>query len=110
MEHTFAALKDCFQSLQELWHPIQSEDDLQYMSYWVMCCIILHNMVIQFEENCGIFGGAGSTNDWALRNQGADRILPPEPHDPDVGLIGDTSYHGTPGHAARARLMEIILG
>ncbi|KIK33474.1 hypothetical protein CY34DRAFT_65021, partial [Suillus luteus UH-Slu-Lm8-n1] len=50
VEHTFAALKGRFQSLRELRHPMQNDNDLQYTSYWVMCCIILHNMVIRFEE------------------------------------------------------------
>ncbi|KIK74613.1 hypothetical protein PAXRUDRAFT_94559, partial [Paxillus rubicundulus Ve08.2h10] len=50
VEHTFAALKGCFQSLQELRHPIQDEEELQYVIHWVNCCLILHNMVIQFEE------------------------------------------------------------
>ncbi|KAG2342375.1 hypothetical protein BDR05DRAFT_863774, partial [Suillus weaverae] len=49
VEHTFAALKGRFQSLRELRHPMQNEDDLQYISYWVICCVILHNMIIRFE-------------------------------------------------------------
>ncbi|KAG2343744.1 hypothetical protein BDR05DRAFT_860535, partial [Suillus weaverae] len=79
VEHTFAALKGRFQSLQELRHPMQNENDLQYISYWVICCVILHNMIIRFEEHQGIFGGTGSTNGWALRNQGANLISSPEP-------------------------------
>ncbi|KIK74655.1 hypothetical protein PAXRUDRAFT_157970, partial [Paxillus rubicundulus Ve08.2h10] len=50
VEHAFAALKGCFQSLQELCHPIQNEKELQYVIHWADCCLILHNMIIQFEE------------------------------------------------------------
>ncbi|KIK76956.1 hypothetical protein PAXRUDRAFT_168291 [Paxillus rubicundulus Ve08.2h10] len=50
VEHAFGALKGCFQSLQELWHSIHSTKDLQYAVNWVIFCLILHNMIIQFEE------------------------------------------------------------
>ncbi|KIK73622.1 hypothetical protein PAXRUDRAFT_41480, partial [Paxillus rubicundulus Ve08.2h10] len=50
VEHAFAALKGHFQSLWELHHPIRNEQELQYVIHWVNCCLILHNMVIQFEE------------------------------------------------------------
>ncbi|KAG2742978.1 hypothetical protein P692DRAFT_20642052, partial [Suillus brevipes Sb2] len=50
VEHAFAALKDRFQSLRELRHPLQHDKHLAYISYWVQCCLILHNMVIHFEE------------------------------------------------------------
>ncbi|KAG2073943.1 hypothetical protein BDR04DRAFT_1009589 [Suillus decipiens] len=46
IEHAFAALKGHFQSLHELRHPMQTEKHLKYTSYWIMCCMILHNMVI----------------------------------------------------------------
>ncbi|KIK77560.1 hypothetical protein PAXRUDRAFT_41818, partial [Paxillus rubicundulus Ve08.2h10] len=49
VEHAFAALKGCFQSLQELRHPVQNKQDLQYLICWVNSCLILHNMVICFE-------------------------------------------------------------
>lgn len=38
-----------------------------------------------------------------------ETLSPPEQQDPDVGLVGDTSYVGTPGHAAYAELMENLL-
>jgi hypothetical protein len=66
-------------------------------------------MIIHFEEQHNIFSGEGSTSDWALGVEGGDLIPPPELPDPDVGLVGDTSYFGTPGHAVRARLMQTLL-
>ncbi|KIN99226.1 hypothetical protein M404DRAFT_114857, partial [Pisolithus tinctorius Marx 270] len=50
VEHAFAALKGRFQSLHELHLKIWNERDVKVAVYWVMCCIILHNMVIHFEE------------------------------------------------------------
>ncbi|KIK82466.1 hypothetical protein PAXRUDRAFT_77190, partial [Paxillus rubicundulus Ve08.2h10] len=50
VEHAFAALKGCFQSLHELRHPVGNEKELQYVIHWVNCCLILHNMIIRFEE------------------------------------------------------------
>ncbi|KIO15074.1 hypothetical protein M404DRAFT_95645, partial [Pisolithus tinctorius Marx 270] len=50
VEHAFAALKGRFQSLHELRLKIRNERDVKVTVYWVMCCIILHNMVIRFEE------------------------------------------------------------
>ncbi|KAG2051184.1 hypothetical protein BDR06DRAFT_854299, partial [Suillus hirtellus] len=53
VEHAFAALKNRFQSLREIRLPLQHDRHLAYISYWVQCCLILHNMVIQFEEHHG---------------------------------------------------------
>ena len=50
VEHAFAALKGHFQSLRELRLRIRTNNDLHVTSYWITCCIILHNMVIHFEE------------------------------------------------------------
>ncbi|KAF8545964.1 hypothetical protein OG21DRAFT_1479735 [Imleria badia] len=61
VEHAFAALKGRFQSLQELHIRIQSPGDMTYTVHWVQCCIILHNMIIQFEEVLG----EESTVEWA---------------------------------------------
>ncbi|KAG2745069.1 hypothetical protein P692DRAFT_20891902 [Suillus brevipes Sb2] len=43
VRHAFVALKGRFQSLRELWHPMQTEKHLKYISYCIMCCMILHN-------------------------------------------------------------------
>ena len=74
MEHAFAALKGRFQSLRELHLHIQSQDDLKYTVHWVQRCIILHNMIIQFEEK---LGKETSTN-WAWKEaQEVDQVNDP---------------------------------
>ena len=44
------ALKGQFQSLWELWLLIQSNDNLEFVVHWIKCCLILHNMILCFEE------------------------------------------------------------
>ncbi|KIK83842.1 hypothetical protein PAXRUDRAFT_152997, partial [Paxillus rubicundulus Ve08.2h10] len=63
-EHAFVALKGCFQSLHEhhLWMKMQ--DDLYIAMYWVECCLILHNVIIQFEEQCE--GKMRGTMNWVI--------------------------------------------
>ncbi|KIK14408.1 hypothetical protein PISMIDRAFT_117064 [Pisolithus microcarpus 441] len=50
IEHAFAVLKGHFQSLQELRLKIRNKEDLYIAIYWVECCLVLHNMIICFEE------------------------------------------------------------
>ena len=74
VEHAFAALKGRFQSLRELCLRIRSQDDLKYAVHWVQCCIILHNMIIRFEEK---LGKETSTN-WARKEaQEVDQVNDP---------------------------------
>jgi len=60
VEHAFAALKGRFQSLQDLRQNINSADDLQAAVHWIQYCLILHNMIIRFEEHRGHIGSSGS--------------------------------------------------
>ena len=53
VEHAFVALKGRFQSLHELHLHLWSHNDLEYVVHWIQCCIILHNMIIHFEETLG---------------------------------------------------------
>lgn len=109
VEHAFAALKGRFQCLRELRHPLQNDEQLKYHSYWIMCCLILHNMIIRFEEQRGISSGRGGTENWALRTEGSDLIPPEQEEDFDIDEVGDTSSEGTTGHQACAQLMEYLL-
>ncbi|KIK18703.1 hypothetical protein PISMIDRAFT_42319, partial [Pisolithus microcarpus 441] len=51
VEHAFAALKGRFQSLRELRLKVTRDEDLHVAIYWIMCCMILHNMIIRFESD-----------------------------------------------------------
>ncbi|KIK81326.1 hypothetical protein PAXRUDRAFT_156354 [Paxillus rubicundulus Ve08.2h10] len=50
IEHAFTALKGHFQFLFKFCFQLQIEQDLHITIYWVECCLILHNMIIWFEE------------------------------------------------------------
>ena len=63
MEHAFAALKGRFQSLRELCFQMNSLKDIQIATHWIQCCLILHNMIIQFEDKLNI----ESTTQWAIQ-------------------------------------------
>ncbi|KIJ18254.1 hypothetical protein PAXINDRAFT_72090, partial [Paxillus involutus ATCC 200175] len=54
VEHVFAALKGCFQSLYELHLQVRTKKDIQSAVHWVQFCIVLHNMIISFERELGI--------------------------------------------------------
>ncbi|KIK11841.1 hypothetical protein PISMIDRAFT_121974 [Pisolithus microcarpus 441] len=65
VEHVFTALKGRFQSLCELRLKVTRDEDLHITIYWIMCCMILHNMIIHFESNQSN-KLVGLTN-WAIR-------------------------------------------
>jgi hypothetical protein len=103
VEHAFRALKGCFQSHQELRIPVGSQKDLDYATNWVLCCIILHNMVIRFEEKRY---GPKSAQRLASEAWARDEGGPVEGEDEGAGVdIND----GRPGHAFLLRLMEQLL-
>ncbi|KAI6003450.1 hypothetical protein F5J12DRAFT_722564, partial [Pisolithus orientalis] len=64
--YAFAALKGCFQSLQELWLKVNKDSNLHVTVYWIMCCMILHNMVIHFESEQRDMLGKGTLH-WVIR-------------------------------------------
>ncbi|KIK17409.1 hypothetical protein PISMIDRAFT_111478, partial [Pisolithus microcarpus 441] len=61
VEHAFTALKGHFQSLWELRLHMSKDNDLHIAAYWITTCIILHNMIIHFEERLG-----EETTQWAI--------------------------------------------
>ncbi|KAG2346325.1 hypothetical protein BDR05DRAFT_858502, partial [Suillus weaverae] len=109
VEHTFAALKGRFQSLQELRFRIQKENDLEFCVQWIKCCIILHNMIIHFKtHHCKQDGTYESTLKWA-RQEGQD-FIPQDVEGPDGNdVVCDRSYEGTPGQITCAKLMDQLL-
>jgi hypothetical protein len=50
-EHAISLLKGRFQSLHELRIQIGSHNHHMRAIIWIRCCIILHNLIIQFEGN-----------------------------------------------------------
>jgi len=85
VEHAFAALKGHFQSLRELWLQVRTKKDIQIAVHWIQCCIILHNMIIDFEKELGINSSTG----WA-REEGQEPNHPPQPVvvDDPAGTLG----------------------
>ncbi|KIK18494.1 hypothetical protein PISMIDRAFT_33174, partial [Pisolithus microcarpus 441] len=61
VEHAFAALKGHFQSLWELRLHMGKDNNLHIAVYWITTCIILHNMIVHFEETLG-----KDTTQWAI--------------------------------------------
>ncbi|KAF8551933.1 hypothetical protein OG21DRAFT_1417053, partial [Imleria badia] len=60
-KHAFAALKGQFQSLHEL------RLNMKIAMHWIQCCMIIHNMIIDFEDALGVERTMG----WA-RREGAE--------------------------------------
>ena len=94
VEHVFAALKGRFQSLRELRLQVRTKKDIQVAVHWIQCCIILHNMIIDFEKELGIDSSTG----WA-REEGQEPNCPPQPV-----VVDDPA--GTPGQQFRTELMR----
>ncbi|KIK15367.1 hypothetical protein PISMIDRAFT_115248, partial [Pisolithus microcarpus 441] len=43
-----------FQSLQEMHFQIQNQCNLNFVNMWMWCCLILHNMILEIEEDLGL--------------------------------------------------------
>lgn len=73
---------------------IRSPQSFKYAAHWVQCCIILHNMIIRFEERLG----KRSSMRWAQKESG------------EVERRGDNLVVkvpiGSPGQLFRAGLMN----
>ena len=98
-------LKGRFQSLRELRLNIRKEKDVQIAVHWIQCCIILHNMIIRFENHHRKQDGEyeGSL-EWA--HVEGEAFMSHESEDPDGDeSVGDRSYEGTLGQATHLRLM-----
>jgi len=54
----YGSIKDQFQSLCEIRVQIQSEQQWKYVKSWIFTCLVLHNMIIEIEEDLGIASSA----------------------------------------------------
>lgn len=100
-EHCYGSLKGRFQSLRELRFQIQSQKDLNYANMWTRCCLILHNLIIEIEEELG----KKSTNPHFCKEsqrQGNRDV------DEEEGG-GDEGFIGTDGQIFRNTLMGRLL-
>jgi len=96
VEHAFAALKGRFQLLHELRLRLKKDNDLHVAIYWIMCCMILHNMVVRFEDKQREESGECGTMDWAIGVAGGS----------DEGTDdGNEEGGGTQGQRFRGLLM-----
>jgi len=93
VEHTFAALKGHFQSLCELQLRLKKEDDLHVAIYWIMCCMILHNMVVHFEDKRREESGERGTMDWAIGEAGGSDEDTDDGNEEGGGTQGQ-QFHG----------------
>ena len=96
IEHAFAALKGRFQSLRELRLVMRTQENMKIAMHWIQCCLILHNMVIDFEDMLGVEKTIG----WARR----EGVEPRHPMAPVVVEVAD----GTPGQIFRMQLMTTL--
>ena len=99
VEHAFVALKGHFQSLRELRLRIRTEDDLHIAVYWITCCLILHNMIVQFEAKRRRELGEGTMR-WAMREA--------EWEDADDD-VGGEERGGTLGQRFQGMLVERLI-
>ncbi|KIK14154.1 hypothetical protein PISMIDRAFT_73750, partial [Pisolithus microcarpus 441] len=53
-EHFYGSLKGRFQSLRDMHFQIQNQWDLEFANMWMRCCLILHNLILEIEEDFGI--------------------------------------------------------
>jgi hypothetical protein len=102
-EHFYGSLKGRFQSLRELRIQIQGKDDLDYAAMWIWCCLILHNMIIEIEEELGL---QSSQVYFAQQYREANRDIDDEEN--DEGEVDDGLAYST-GQNFRQQVMDSLL-
>lgn len=89
-EHAIGLLKGRFQSLRELRIQIGSHKLHRWAILWVRCCVIIHNLIIQFEAEATSSDSDGSDSErddeWRIRciragARGDDECEEPTDHD-----------------------------
>lgn len=105
-EHFYGSLKGRFQSLLNLWFQIQTQAKLDYVITWVRCCLILHNLIIEIEEELGV---RSSISEFKQEIRGRDpRRDDEEESSEEEPEIDDGLAHST-GQAFRQQLMNVLL-
>jgi hypothetical protein len=103
-EHFFASLKGRFQSLRDLRIQIQKDSDLKYANSWIRSCLILHNMIIDIEEELGI---APSATEFAAEYP--EDVAGEEDEDGGEDGEEEEAQGRTPGQQHRHSLMQHLL-
>ena len=98
-EHAISLLKGRFQSLCELHIQIGTSKLHLWVIFWVHCCIILHNLIIQFEDESNspdtkwndqcAFVGLTSVDDSAEPDRAFYCDVENEDGDPDIAVSKD---------------------
>jgi hypothetical protein len=91
-EHTIGFIKGCFSSLQGLCQQIIYECDHESAVYWVISCLILHNLVL------GIEGHLDSTD--PFNHELLEEVLGGEQH-------GQHDNHGFDSYASNERFLDV---
>ena len=106
-EHFYGSLKGRFQSLLDLQFQIQTQAKLDYAITWVRCCLILHNLIIEIEEELGV---RSSITEFEQERRGWDprRDNQEEESNKEEPEVDDGLAHST-GQAFRQQLMNELL-
>lgn len=109
-EHCYGSLKGRFQSLRELRVQIQAQKDLDEVNMWTRCCFILHNMIVDIEEQLGGTGTvdyfAQKARQWGHRAQDGGEG---DGDDAEQEGAGDEGFIGSEGQIFRNTLMGQLL-
>ena len=106
-EHFYAALKGQFQSLHDLHVQIQNNEDLQYANAWIWSCLILYNLIIDFEKQLGIAPSAtGFAAEYSSEDEDEEGWKEDEVKDIEEN---EQAQHRTPGQQHHHTLMQTLL-
>ncbi len=99
-------LKGCFASLHGLQQQIKNQHDHQLVTFWILACVVLHNLIIEIEH------GIDDSDPFYIEILQEGRE---SPTDLDLALggsegIGEIDMHAsTPGQRKHAALCHALL-
>ncbi len=99
-------LKGCFASLHGLQQQIKNQHDHQLITFWILACLVLHNLIIEIEH------GIDDSDPFYIEILQEGRE---SPTDLDLALggsegIGEIDTHAsTPGQRKHAALCHALL-